>query len=268
MSGRKLAVVVVILCVFFISRANSRGQRAHKLTVQQQSDATGDTGRFVPAVDEGLGAAVAILIDNSGSMRDAPKASGETRPKYVIAREALDHMLAATDSFVAKQAGLPVKVGLFVFSSQVQTLLPIQPYDRDSVRLALSTMELPSGGTAIGEAMDAARAALYRAGVIRKYILVLTDGENTEGRSPAEIAPEIARRSEGAVKMYFVAFDVAADKFSFVRNVRGEVLGAGNALALRASLDTIYRGKILAEAVDAGEGRAPSPPPSPSTTRR
>jgi hypothetical protein len=40
------------------------------------------------------------------------------------------------------------------------------------------------------------------------------------------------------------------------------VLGAGNALALRASLDTIYRGRILAEALDAGESLPASPPPA------
>jgi hypothetical protein len=53
--------------------------------------------------------------------------------------------------------------------------------------------------------------------------------------------------------MYFVAFDVDAEKFDFLREVHGEVLGASDGVALRASLDTIYRGKILAEAVDAGE---------------
>jgi len=35
--------------------------------------------------------------------------------------------------------------------------------------------------------------------------------------------------------------------------VRGEVVGARNGDALRARLDEIYRGKILSEAVDAGE---------------
>ena len=74
--------------------------------------------------------------------------------------------------------------------------------------------------------------------------------------------------------MYFVAFDVDADKFDFVRAVRGEVLGAGNEMALRAGLDTIYRGRILAEAVDAGETlptadsarAAPAAPAAPAPT--
>jgi len=103
--------------------------------------------------------------------------------------------------------------------------------------------------------MDVAREDLYRAGTFRKYILVVTDGENTDGVSPRRIAQEINRRSEGAVRMYFVAFDIDAARFEFLRDVRGEVVGASNGDALRARLDEIYRGKILSEAVDAGETR-------------
>jgi hypothetical protein len=81
----------------------------------------------------------------------------------------------------------------------------------------------------------------------------VSDGENTSGREPDEVAREIARRSEGAVRIFLVAFDIDADKFSFVNEVRGTVIEARDALALRAGLDTLYRGRILAEAVDAGE---------------
>ena len=212
--------------------------------------------KYRSAGDEGLGAAVAIVIDNSGSMNEP--AQGDSRPKYLVARDAVAEMLAATDSFVAKRPDFPIKVGLYRFASGVSRVVDIQPYDREALRAALVGMPPPNGGTAIGEALDAARRDLYGAGVIRKYILVITDGENTMGRSPEIVAREIARRSEGAVRMHFVAFDVDADKFSFVRDLHGEVLGAGNAVALRASLDTIYRGKILAEAMDAGERLAPS----------
>ena len=207
--------------------------------------------RYQPEVEEGLGASVAILVDNSGSMKD--RAAGDSRPKHEVARSALQAMLAATDSFVTAQPDFPINVGLYSFASDVTTLVPVRRYDRGVLVRALETMPPPKGGTAIGDAMSVARADLYRAGTFRKYLLVVTDGENTEGRRPSAVAREIARRSEGSVRMYFVAFDVDAGKFDFVRAVRGEVLGAGNEMALRAGLDTIYRGKILAEAVDAGE---------------
>lgn len=250
--ARKVVVFLVILVVILVARR----ERSTGDDEVQARDGT-EQARYIPSGDEGLGASVAIVVDQSGSMRDA--ARGDSRPKYAVARDAILEMLATTDSFIARQPGFPIKVGLFAFAGDVSTLVPIAPYDREALRAALLAMPRPDGGTAIGDAMDVARAALYQSGTIRKYILVVTDGENTDGRSPESVAREIARRSDGAVKMYFVAFDIDADKFAFVRGVRGEVLGAGNAVALRASLDTIYRGRILAEAIDAGETLTPKP---------
>lgn len=202
-------------------------------------------------VEEGLGAAVAILVDTSGSMRD--EAPGESRPKHVVAQEALEAMLDATDAFVARRPDFPIKIGVYSFSSGVSTQLPLQPYNRDVVRAALKRLPRPGGGTAIGEAMRSARPDLYRAGVFRKYLLVVTDGENTSGRSPDDVARDIFRKSEGAVQIYFVAFDTSPAKFAFLKDVGGEVIGAGSGGELRKALDEIYQGKILAEAVDAGE---------------
>ena len=218
--------------------------------------------KYVPEVEEGLGASVAILIDNSGSMEKRSK--GDTRRKYIVAREAIEAMLASTDSFVARQPDFPINVGLYRFSTRVRVMVPVSRYDRAALVAALDSMPEPDGGTAIGDAMEKAREDLYRAGTFRKYILVVTDGENTDGTSPKRVAREIAQRSEGAVRMYFVAFDVDADRFEFVREVRGEVVGASNGDALRARLDEIYRGKILSEAVDVGE----TLPTAADSTRR
>ncbi len=202
-------------------------------------------------MEEGLGAAVAILIDTSGSMReDAP---GDGRPKYVVAREALETMLDATDAFVARRPDFPIKIGIYSFSSSVHVLRPIQPYDRAAIRTVLAGLPRPGGGTAIGEALHESRPDLYRAGVFRKYILVVTDGENTSGRSPDRIARDIWSKSEGAVQIYFVAFDTSPQKFAFLKDIGGDVLGAGTGNELRSALEQVYQGKILAEALDAGE---------------
>ena len=101
--------------------------------------------------------------------------------------------------------------------------------------------------------MRTARPDLYRAGVFRKYLLVVTDGENTNGRQPDDVARDIFRKSEGAVQIYFVAFDTSPQKFAFLKTVGGDVIGASSGPELRAALDGIYQGKILAEAVNAGE---------------
>ena len=142
---------------------------------------------------------------------------------------------------------------LFRSSSNARTLQPIQPYDRKAIRAALARLAQPGGGTAIGEAMLEARPDLYRAGVFRKYLLVVTDGDNTNGLPPDEVAREIFRKSEGAVQVYFVAFDTSPQKFAFLKEVGGDVIGAGTGAELRQALDGIYQGKILAEAPGAGE---------------
>jgi Mg-chelatase subunit ChlD len=197
-------------------------------------------------VEEGLGAAVAILVDTSGSMKE--RAPGDSRPKYVVAQEALEAMLDATDNFVRKRPDFPIKIGIYTFSSSVRTQRPIQPYDRVALRSTIENLPRPGGGTAIGEALREARPDLYRAGVFRKYLLVVTDGENTNGRAPDEVARDIFRKSEGAVQIYFVAFDTSPQKFAFLKEVGGDVIGANSAPELRTALDGIYQGKILAEA--------------------
>src|SRR5262245_20422037 len=201
--------------------------------------------------EEGLGAAVAILVDTSGSMRD--KAPGDSRPKFEVAQDALVQMLDATDAFVARRPDFPIKIGLYSFSSSVRTLQPIRTYNREVMREALASLPRPGGGTAIGDALREARPDLYRAGVFRKYFLVVTDGENTRGRDPDDVARDIWRKSEGAVQTYFVAFDTSPEKFGFLKEVGGDVIGAGTGPDLRKALDDIYKGKILAEAIDAGE---------------
>jgi Mg-chelatase subunit ChlD len=210
-----------------------------------------DASPYQAEVEEGLGAAVAILVDTSGSMKE--QAPGDTRPKYVVAEEALAAMLDATEAFIAKRPDFPIKIGLYSFSSSARLLRPIQPYNRAEVRQALASLPRPGGGTAIGDAMRTARPDLYRAGVFRKYLLVVTDGENTTGRSPDDVARDIWRKSEGGVQVYFVAFDTTPQKFAFLKDVGGDVIGAGTGAELRQALDGIYQGKILAEAPGAGE---------------
>jgi hypothetical protein len=210
-----------------------------------------DEAPYQAEVDEGIGAAVAILVDTSGSMKEA--AAGDSRPKSVVAQEALEAMLDATDDFVRRRPDFPIKIGIYSFSSSVHTRRPILPYDRAALRQTIDGLPRPGGGTAIGDAMREARPDLYRAGVFRKYLLVVTDGENTHGRAPDEVAREIFRKSEGAVQTYFVAFDTTPQKFAFLKEAGGDVIGAGSAPELRAALDGIYQGKILAEATTAGE---------------
>jgi Mg-chelatase subunit ChlD len=238
-----VAALLLLACACERRRAESSSRRE----ARDEEDAA----PYQAEVDEGIGAAVAILVDTSGSMRET--AAGDTRPKYVVAQEAIEAMLDATDAFIARRPDFPIKIGIYSFSSSVRTLRPIQPYDRTAIRQALAGLPRAGGGTAIGEALRQARPDLYRAGVFRKYLLVVTDGDNTSGQSPERVAREIFRKSQGAVQVYFVAFDTTPQKFAFLKEVGGDVIGAGTGEELHKALDGIYQGKILAEAPDAGE---------------
>jgi Mg-chelatase subunit ChlD len=196
-------------------------------------------------VEEAPGLAVAIVIDNSGSMEDT--VPGDQAPKYLIAQSAVQEMLAVTDSFVASRPDYPVKLTIFHFAGEAFRLMPIQPYDADEVRRAVEGIPFPDGATAIGDAMGEARRELYRSGTFRKHIVVITDGDNTSGRSPWNEAREIQRRSGGAVQLYVVAFDTDPDRFAFVDLLGGAVVAARDAPGLREGLKSLYEERILAE---------------------
>ena len=212
---------------------------------------------YVSEVEEGLGAAVVILVDTSGSMYEP--APGDGRPKYVVAREALENVLRSTDAFVERRPDFPIKLAIYGFASAPWVVHPMQRYDGAAVARALARIPGPGGGTAIGSALLEARPALYRSGAFRKYILVITDGQNTVGAAPDRVAREIFTKSRGAVSISFVAFDTSPGNFGFLRELGGDVLPARDAQGLQAALKQIYEGKILAEAIDHGEAVPPVP---------
>jgi hypothetical protein len=247
-------VIALVLLTMMIGSVFSRCEGSRRVEREAAGSDTALDAPYQAEVEEGLGAAVAILVDTSGSMKEP--AGGDSRPKYVVAQEALAAMLDATDAFIAKRPDFPIKIGIYTFSSGVRVQRAILPYDKVALRGTIENLPRPGGGTAIGDAMREARPDLYRAGVFRKYLLVVTDGENTNGRAPDEVARDIFRKSEGAVQIYFVAFDTSPEKFAFLKEVGGDVIGAGSGPELRTALDGIYQGKILGEAVNAGEHEA------------
>ena len=205
--------------------------------------ATEDSPAFYQSeVEERPGTAIALLVDTSGSMSlPAPR---DGRPKYVVAREAIEHVLLATEQFAARRPDYPIKIAIFGFASAPWEVLPIQPWNREAVSQALGRLPGPGGGTAIGAALRAGRAALYRSGAIRKYVLVVTDGENTAGAAPDGVAREIFAKSRGAVSISFVAFDTSPAAFAFLREVGGDVLAAGDGTRPRPLIQRL-RGKPL-----------------------
>lgn len=197
---------------------------------------------------ESTGIAVAILIDNSGSMNE-PTPGEPDLPKSTVAKTAVAAMLDETEQFVRTHPDLPVRIAILRFSGQdeVVTVLPMAPFDPEAIRSALDRMPHPRDGTAIGAALQAGCTEVMHAGVFRKHLVVVTDGENTDGPPPEAVGPDIWRKSHGGVHLHFVAFDTDSSRFGFLNDIHGSLLAAGDGATLRAALDQIYQQRILAE---------------------
>lgn len=199
------------------------------------------------------GLAAAIVIDVSGSMRDAVDGAGGRRePKIDIARRAARDLVDQFARYAEDHKDQPVLLGIYEFSERnnepdARPVIPMSPPDRQRADGALGRLRA-DGGTPIGNAMIAAKRELDTTGLTRRHLLVVTDGENTGGFAPERVAAAFSRRPEAErPSLYFVAFDVAANRFNSVRDAGGLVLPAANARELNDTLNTLLRGNILIE---------------------
>jgi hypothetical protein len=96
--------------------------------------------------------------------------------------------------------------------------------------------------------MVAAKHALDATGLSRRHLLIVSDGENTDGFLPEDVAAGIGRRpEEERPSIYFVAFDIDTRRFDRLRDAGGLVLPAADARQLSETLETLISGRILVE---------------------
>ena len=206
-----------------------------------------------PAAESREGLAAAIAIDVSGSMDDRVTGEDGRRARKIdVARRAARELVAEFAAYAGEHPGEPVSLGIFEFSRRdgrpdCRPIIPMGPPDLAQADAALARLD-PEGGTPIGQAMVTAKLALDATGLSRRHLLVVSDGENTDGFAPGDVAAAIAKRPEAEKpSIYFVAFDVDARRFNSVRDAGGLVLSAANGKELNDTLDMLLRGKILLE---------------------
>ena len=136
-------------------------------------------------------ATVILIMDGSRSMQAV-----DVEPSRITAAK------AAAETFLDK---VPDRLRLgFVGYSQTPTIVQRPTTEHAAVRAALDSL-VADGGTATGEAIDAALNTLTERGQRGRApaaILLLSDGKSTDGRDPVEIARR-ARRMR--VPIYTVA---------------------------------------------------------------
>src|SRR5262245_2221762 len=205
----------------------------------------------LPSAPPNPGTAVVVLIDTSGSMRDSvPDHDGKKRPKHELAREALETIVGRTTEWKKSHPDRHLQMGLIRFSATTTEVLPIGEFEGSTAEAAVKRIPHPDGGTAIGLALIDGFKALYRTGCERKFVLCITDGENTNGPPPDQVARQLHSQTGGKVEIHFIAFDTTAAHFGFLKDVNGQVVEAANAKQLLEEMSKVYEKRIFAEATE------------------
>lgn len=245
--------IFVVGLAFLLSMSCGRSERPRASGPGVVRNPIEDMLRISHPVARQEGIAAAILVDTSGSMADSvPDASGGPRPKIAIAKDAVLRLVRQFEEYARQHADRHILLGIYEFSARehqpfCRQVVPLASPDVATTEKAVQKMR-PQGGTPIGNAMIVAKQDLDMSGFSRRHILVVTDGENTRGYAPGDVAAVINRqKEEERAGIYFVAFDVAAQNFNTVRDAGGLVLAASNERDLRETLDYVLTGKILAE---------------------
>jgi Mg-chelatase subunit ChlD len=272
------AILFILGSIFFGKRPpSSSGGSAATAAPEEDSAAIEERnlmaaleGRLTPPDDtvwrDGL--AAVVLVDVSGSMHDRIK--GERRRKIEAAQAAATDLVGAFQRYAAAHGDTPVVVGVYEFSRRgsepsARTVVPIGPPNATSAGYAINGMKT-GGGTPIGDAMVEARLALDRTGLKRRHLLVVTDGENTDGSDPAVVARVLERQKDDIrAPLYFVAFDVDANVFDGVKKAGGLLLSAKSSSELAGTIDELLSDRILVEAprMELETPHTPAGPPKP-----
>jgi hypothetical protein len=205
------------------------------------------------AAEEGV--ALAIIYDTSGSMNESVRNSaGKLSPKYVIANRALLKIVDQIQTFSTNSTGdtpRRIDAGLFTFANNgAKEVVKFGPFDPAAMRHFAHNFAKPGGNTPLGNALKTASKYVLESPLSRKHVLVITDGVNNGGPTPAEVMPGILKRAGNGgstVSIHFVAFDVDAGEFSEVKRLGATVVGASDETQLNAQLNYILQKHILLE---------------------
>jgi von Willebrand factor type A domain len=176
-------------------------------------------------VPETFGIAFALVMDCSSSMNEA--------------------------EMFSKTKETPVKLAVYKFSARPERVWPAkESFATPDAAQAVAAIDAikGSGGTAIGDAVIAATKDMNASGFTDVHILVVTDGENTNGLSPDTVASEFAKLPpQYRPNVYLVAFDLNATVFSRVKANGWRVLSASDGKELSTTLESVVGGEILLE---------------------
>jgi len=195
------------------------------------------------------GIALVLLVDASGSMDDFVRdPGGDSQKKIDVAKRAAKRVIANIREFQNKNPKKKIKVAVYNFhANSVTPLLPMTdalPAGTETLVENLSAF----GNTPLGEAIASAKEAINKSHMKSGNIIVISDGENTEGPTPDEAMRAMSQLPYAErARVFLIAFDVQAKLFDTVKEEGALVLEAQNNSELQQTMDYILYKKILVE---------------------
>lgn len=250
---KRFAVTVGCTLVVYTAACNPSRSKAPVFNKPGDPAAIRDQLKSAAGAARQEGIAAAILIDTTGSMKDpVPGFDRQPKPKIEVAKKALLNLIGQFSAFAQKNPGKKLLVGIYEFSSRkglpsCRPIVKLGPPDLTAARRGINGL-VPDGTTPIGDAMIVAKRELDATGLSQRHLLVITDGENTIGYMPGDVAKVISEEPKAdQAAIYFIAFDVGAEVFDSVKAAGGLVLGADSEPQLAETLDAVLAGKILTQ---------------------
>lgn len=269
-------VVTVVVLAFTIPRLISffSPERGASAQGKESDYSIQFSPEFNPAIAsrDDLGISVVIAMDASGSMADPPASGG--RPKYIQAAQALAEVVGVLERIAATSPpGQVIKVGLLTFNENVKPTLPLTVLEGPGLRMLKSVAGdtdrfYPGGKTALGKTIEVGAEWLAQSQTILRSLIIITDGENTEGVEPeTSLAALYANRnsattadftvSTSSTLVSFIGFDVASDYFQNFASLGARVTAAADRTELARALSSILEADITKLEAPALGGTAP-----------
>ena len=201
------------------------------------------------AVSSEQGIALAIVVDNSGSMDGSVlNENGENEAKKRIASRALVKVIETLKHY--SETGKKIQVGVVTFDfSSSSIVVPMADFNYE----ALMHYAKHTGGgqnTPLGVSVETAAGMVLQSPMSEKHIVILSDGWNNSGPSPSEImsSPEYVKvTQEHPIGTYFVAFDTDGNQYDSLKPLGSKIFEATGEKELDLKFSEILVKEILFE---------------------
>jgi len=225
--GQLTITMDVDLVVFNVTVTDGRGRHVSGLTRADFSVVEDGRPQAITQFSaDDVPATVGLVIDNSGSMLDKNRQVAEAALAFVAASHPEDELFVV--NFNEKvYFGLP----------------PTVPFTRSALQLRVALQTVPTGLTALYDALAAGIEHLNTGSRQRKALVVFSDGGDNASRRPLDEVLQAARRSSAT--MYTIGFYDETNRDRNPRVLRQIAsLSGGRAYFPRSldDMDQVWRG--------------------------